>query len=401
MLIVGFGAGVAVEGVPPSVASIDVIELEPKVIDANRLIGSERQIDPLQDDRVSIYINDARSALALTTKKYDAIVSQPSHPWTAGASHLYTREFMALTKEHLNPGGVFLQWMNSQFVTESLLRSLCATLLDVYPYARIYQWQPQILFFLGSDEPFDVEQAMAETGRPLQDDPEHYFQKGIGSVEDLLIALSMDQENIERFAAGAPILTDNFNRMATESAAAMERNETLSFRESADLFLPYSPLLQADSWVHDDFPIDLEFSYISDRLERMGFKQHSVDLADRLQELANPDGLLLIGMGLHRQGENLESQRVLLSALLADPEDNQTRYAVLKPWLSALANGAAPEYAVDIAQDATGSVAAVLEGWKAASEQDWNVLVELDPILATARPTDLCFLGATKLRADW
>ena len=31
----GFGAGVAVEGVPLSVSSIDVIELEPKVIDAN------------------------------------------------------------------------------------------------------------------------------------------------------------------------------------------------------------------------------------------------------------------------------------------------------------------------------------------------------------------------------
>jgi len=401
MLIIGFGAGVAVERVPPSVASIDVIELEPKVIDANRLIGPERQTDPLQDDRVKIYINDARSALALTTKRYDAIVSQPSHPWTAGASHLYTREFMALTKEHLNPGGVFLQWMNTQFLTESLLRSLCATLLDVYPYARIYQWHPEILFFLGSDEPLDVELTMARTGRPLRDDPLHYLEKGIGSVEDLLIALAMDQENIERFAAGARLLTDDFNRMATESAVAMERNETLSLGSLIDLFVPYDPLLQADSWIHDDFPVEIEFSYISDRLERMGFKRHAVDLSGTLQRLDSTDSLLLIGMGLDRQGERLESQRVLLSALLADPEDSQTQYALLKHWLSAVARGDAPKYAMDIAASATGSVAAVLEGWKAAGEQDWQALVELDDVLATARPTDLWYLEATKLRADW
>ena len=94
MLIVGFGAGVAAEGVPPSVEAIDIVELEPKVIAANEFMAPGREIDPLADDRVSIYINDARSALALTSKTWDAIVSQPSHPWTAGASHLYTHEFI-------------------------------------------------------------------------------------------------------------------------------------------------------------------------------------------------------------------------------------------------------------------------------------------------------------------
>ena len=401
MLIVGFGAGVAVEGVPPSVESIDVIELEPKVIDANRLIGPERAIDPLEDSRVNVIINDARSALALTSKRYDAIVSQPSHPWTAGASHLYTREFMELTREHLNPGGVFLQWMNSQFITESLLRSLCATLLDVYPYVRVYQWQPEILFFLGSDEPIEPELELARTGRPLRDDPQHFLQKGVGSVEDLLIALAMDQKNVEIFAAGAPILTDDFNRMATESAVAMERSETLTFRELADLLSLYDPLLQTDSFIHNDFPAEIEFSYISERLERNGFKRHAVDLATTLEDLGRPDSLLLIGMGLARQGEQLESQRVLISALLSEPTNGQMQYAVLKPWLGGLTRDDAPEYAIDIANRASGSQAAVLAGMRAASQQDWQALVELDDALADVSPTDLWYLEATKLRADW
>jgi len=88
MLVIGFGGGVALEGVPPSVDRIDVVELEPKVIAANRQLEGTRNVDPLEDPRFNIVINDARNALRLTAKKYDAIISQPSHPWTLGASHL-------------------------------------------------------------------------------------------------------------------------------------------------------------------------------------------------------------------------------------------------------------------------------------------------------------------------
>ena len=109
-------AGTAITGLPPTVEEVDVIELEPKVLEANRSISSWRKYQPLDDPRATIYINDARSALALTAKKYDMIVSQPSHPWSAGASHLYTREYMQMVSDHLNAGGVFLQWINSQFV---------------------------------------------------------------------------------------------------------------------------------------------------------------------------------------------------------------------------------------------------------------------------------------------
>jgi spermidine synthase len=52
----------------------------------------------------------------LADRRWDAIVSQPSHPWTAGASHLYTREFSALVHSRLSPGGVFVQWIGAAFV---------------------------------------------------------------------------------------------------------------------------------------------------------------------------------------------------------------------------------------------------------------------------------------------
>ena len=47
----------------------------------------------------------------LSDARYDAIVSQPSHPWTSGASHLYTREFFELVRSKLEPGAIFIQWI--------------------------------------------------------------------------------------------------------------------------------------------------------------------------------------------------------------------------------------------------------------------------------------------------
>src|SRR5439155_933095 len=96
---IGLGAGKTVEDVPPSIGSIDVVEREPEMVRANRVLAGRRLKDPLADPRVRLSLNDARSALLLTERHFDAVVSQPSHPWTAGASYLFTREFFTLVRD--------------------------------------------------------------------------------------------------------------------------------------------------------------------------------------------------------------------------------------------------------------------------------------------------------------
>ena len=59
MLVIGFGGGVALEGVAPHVTDLDVVELEPRVISANQAVSNERNHDPLSDPRLNLVINDA------------------------------------------------------------------------------------------------------------------------------------------------------------------------------------------------------------------------------------------------------------------------------------------------------------------------------------------------------
>src|SRR5262245_26619515 len=83
LLVIGLGGGIVVEDVPDTFERIDVIELEPEVLAANRRVAEQRERNPLADPRLHVWLNDARGALMLTDHRYGAIVSQPSHPWTA------------------------------------------------------------------------------------------------------------------------------------------------------------------------------------------------------------------------------------------------------------------------------------------------------------------------------
>jgi spermidine synthase len=268
MLVIGFGGGVAIEGIPPSVTEVDVIELEPEVINANRLISNHRAVDPISMPGVNIIINDARNALKLTSRTYDVIVSQPSHPWTAGASHLFTREFFQLSKRHLDKKGVFVQWMNSELLDASLLRSLVATLFSVFDHVRLYHPDPGVLFFVASDAPVNIEQQLlASGGRSIAEYANHYGSLGLATVEDILLTLAADEAGLFKFSKSARLVTDNNNLMATESKVF---GTGLTADELIELLAPYDPLLDRESWVFNDLE-NFDFAYMTSSMLRQKF----------------------------------------------------------------------------------------------------------------------------------
>lgn len=400
-LIVGLGAGKAITGLPPTVEEVDVIELEPKVVAANQAISDRLKFNALQDPRLSIYINDARSALALSSKKYDTIISQPSHPWSAGASHLYTTEYMALVADHLNENGVFLQWINSQFVNEELLKSLCATILDVYPHVRMYQWSPQVLFFVASEKPMDVEQQILNSGRPFKDAPLFYLELGVAVVEDVVAALMLDEQGVREFAADSPVITDDFNMMAMESAALMREGRELDIDKLAAAVNPWVPALDGSSWVHELPGQALDFTRIADKYISLQVRSYLPDLISALNEAGNPQALLVAGNLRDGEGRSAEARGLFAAALEAAPNSNQAKYALVEPWLRQLGRNQAPEEIVAIANGMSGSARAVIEAAKAVAQRDLQAVADLDQQLAAAGPADPWFTEAVKLRIDW
>ena len=396
VLVIGFGGGVAVEGVPSSVEEIDVIELEQEVIAANRLLSGRRAIDPLEDPRLNLIVNDARNALRLTDKTWDVIVSQPSHPWTAGASHLFTREFTGLVKDHLNPGGVFLQWMNSEFVDEDLLRTLAATVLDTFENVRVYAASGTVLLFLASDGPLDIERQVLRTGQPLTSDLLHYSYMGLNGADDFVAALALDEQGVAAFARGAPLSTDDRNYMATHSRYL---GDGLGVRQLTALLRPHDPLLDRTNWIHRELGDDLNFPYIATRMLANGQIERAARLAETVTDLSTR--ALIAAIGFEFSGETEQADNAVLQALRANPANVDALFQFAARELPDFARDAASEEARAVAARIGGSPAAVFQGWPLGAAQDWPALAALDGELARSNPTDIWYPEVVQLRADW
>lgn len=396
LLVIGFGSGGAVELVPSSVREIDVVELEPLVIEANRVCADRRRFDPLADERVNIVLNDARGALTLTDKRYDIIVSQPSHPWTAGASHLYTREFMQLVREHLTDDGVFLQWMNTSFVDDELFRTLGSTVLSVFPNVRLYQPQSNVLFFLASAGDLDLERQLLRTGEPLKSHPEAYSLMGLTGINALATALRLDEDGMRAVCAGAPPNTDDQNRLAF---AAAHNRARLAEANLARLLRESDALLNPRSALYNPPDLPLRPATIAGRLHATDFDERAAEY--RATQPTAAQGHLVEGVLRARLGDDSGAAIGFRKALGDDPSEADAAYLLCELHVRALAGGTAAADIVETVSNLPQPEATVIQAAIALHRDDFATIQRLDDPLARVSPEASCYGMAVNCRCAW
>lgn len=368
LLVVGLGGGVAIELVPPAIERIDVIELEPEVVEANRRLSPLRRFDPLADPRVQVHVNDARGALQLTDRRFDAIVSQPSHPWTAGASHLYTREFFQQTRRHLRPGGVLVQWMGMHFVDVELLQVLLATLLDSFPYVRVYgPYLAGEFAFVASEQPLPMEETSA---RALASAPDFFARFGLLAPEAIAADLLLDEEGVRRFAAGAPVSTDDRNLLQTRSPGVIARNAGLTPAAALAVLRGEDPL---PALVARMDPL-----LLADALQARAATSRAL----RVAALVEGDPAVrhtVVGRVAAASGQAQRAGQELDAALAEDPRQPFARAALLRVRRSAYLRW--PGSLAQLAPLAPEEQA-VLDAWRAREAGDEAASSALEPRLA-------------------
>jgi len=383
-LVIGLGAGNTTESVPDSVERVDVIEIEHEVVEANRRVADQRAADPLADPRVRVVVNDARGALQLTERRWDAIVSQPSHPWTAGASHLFTKDFFLQAREHLEPGGVLVQWMGAGFMDGQLLRSTLATLHSAFQHVRVYLLpHDHAVFFVASEEPLDIE---AHTARALERHPQAFAHLGVHGPEDVAVRLTLDEAGTRALAEGAAISTDARN--------------LFQFRAPRILRTPLGvPGVQAmtaglDPLQRPDPEWDVE------RLARRLIEDGQVERARTLlaaisdpAERATIEGLLAL-----REQRRPDAVVKLRRAVALDPSSREAWAALTRrpaPSGEAIYSPSARRV------ESYPGLETVAIGWDRVRARDWSGLAELDADLARIPAGDPLRADALRLRSRW
>ena len=93
-LVIGLGTGSTAGwlGAIPSMERVDVVELEPLVLEVARACEPVNH-GVLDNPKVHITIGDARETLLTSRDRYDVIASEPSNPFRAGIASLFTVEY--------------------------------------------------------------------------------------------------------------------------------------------------------------------------------------------------------------------------------------------------------------------------------------------------------------------
>ena len=219
----GITAGSVVRHSPP--AKIDIIELEPAIVQAAELFN-EHNNRPLEDPRVTLYANDGRNHTNLVPPgSYDLVVSEPSNPWQTGVSNLFTREYLELGKSRLTEGGVWAQWVQMYGMDTDDLRSLLGTFTDVYAHVLLFSTiEDADLVIIGSDAPLainnDTMRRMFEIDPAVAAD---LAEIGCPEAEDLLVRLQMTRDGLREFAGDIERNTDD--NMRIEFSAPLHLHE--------------------------------------------------------------------------------------------------------------------------------------------------------------------------------
>jgi spermidine synthase len=157
-LVICFGMGTTYRSALSWDIEATTVELVPSVIKAFGFYHANAA-QVLNNPNGHVVIDDGRRYLKRTAKKFDIIVIDPPPPVeAAGSSLLYSTEFYALVKQHLNPDGIVQVWFpGGEKLTE---QAVIRTTRESFPYVRGF---PSIAGFgihlLASMDPIEAQTA--------------------------------------------------------------------------------------------------------------------------------------------------------------------------------------------------------------------------------------------------
>ncbi len=304
-MVVGLGTGSTAGwlGAVPGMERVDVAELEASILEVARFCAPVNH-DVLDNPRVHVQIGDARELLLTTTRRYDIIVSEPSNPYRAGVASLFTLEFYEAVSARMNPGALFVQWVQPYEVDATTVLAIYRSLGHVFPHVQIWRTHADMLL-LASKEPVAIDpsrlrarlatepfaSAMLDTWRVT--DLEGFLARFVAS-DALRASLRPD---------GPPLNTDDRNHVEFGFARTVGRSGSFDMR---DLYRAARLRGLARPRVADESAVD--WGRVDEETARLwGGEAASLGIA-----LPPDAGARVAALGLHRGGDLASTARAWL-----------------------------------------------------------------------------------------
>ena len=192
------------------VRAITCVEIEPSVVAGAAFFVRENQ-GALSDPRMHLVIDDVSNLLRTTSDRYRVISADEKTALNyASNGFSYSREYYALLRQHLEPGGLMLQWVPANLPPDQYAMVL-KTFTDSFPHVLLGFFMPALqasgynTILIGSDERVVLDAARMrramESGREAFAGLARY---GLTTPEAVLAQFVADGEAIRKAVRGAP-----------------------------------------------------------------------------------------------------------------------------------------------------------------------------------------------------
>ena len=328
VLLVGWGSGVsAASAMAFPIRSLEVVELEKRVIDASRHFQGVTKFDfpyrffpYVKKEGLKIVLNDARNYLSHGLKKYDIIISEPSNPWITGVSNLFTVDHFITAKKNLKRGGIFSQWVQLYEMSPGSICSIFKSFAYSFPYTAVFGADPGSTdtLMLGSNEPIKFDLKVASALLENEKVKEVLQYTGLEEPFDIFsgIIFSNKREILE-FCNFAPLNTDD--NAFVEFSAPRDLISYQAYRDYVHKF--YDP-----EWSHGDVE-ELLGNIGSSKAERSeNYANLALSLAKgKRNKLA---GKYLVRAKNEEDTEMAELAVLVLSYLFDDQNEPEVKFGV-------------------------------------------------------------------------
>jgi spermidine synthase len=159
-LLISFGVGTTARSLTDTeeFEHIDVVDISRDVIEMSSLRFAPEE-NPLNDPRVTVYIEDGRFFLNSTERRYDLITAEPPPPHVAGVENLYSQEYFERVRSRLKEGGLVSYWLPIINYDLEEARATVKGFCAAFPDCTLWDAAPMNWTLLGSRNAVPVDEA--------------------------------------------------------------------------------------------------------------------------------------------------------------------------------------------------------------------------------------------------
>ncbi len=224
-LLISFGVGNTARALVEtnSLERIDVVDISRDVLDTSAIVYSNADEHPLCDPRVHVHVEDGRYFLQTTEREFDLITGEPPPPKQAGIVNLYSREYFALARRRLRPGGLISYWVPMHDLDRGDFRGIVRAFCDAFPGCSLWMGSGSDWILLGfRDVPVSLP---AESVRRLWHDPKRareLSRVGLESPEQLAALFIADEPVLRALTADTPPVIDDWPQRISPAARGID-----------------------------------------------------------------------------------------------------------------------------------------------------------------------------------